>query len=138
MVGLILDTCVLIAAERQSSSIGSLLRRIRSIHGEIDIALSTVSVVELTHGIHRARTPAEQFQRRVYANEAITDLIIHPVSLEIAQLAGKIDGEEAAKGFTIPFEDLIIGVTALHFGFDVATLNAKHFQLIPGLQIVTL
>jgi len=35
-------------------------------------------------------------------------------------------------------EDLIIGATALHFGFDVATLNAKHFQLIPGLNVVML
>jgi predicted nucleic acid-binding protein len=37
----------------------------------------------------------------------------------------------------IAFEDLTIGATALHLGFDIATLNVKHFQLIPGLKIVT-
>jgi len=35
-------------------------------------------------------------------------------------------------------EDLVIGATALYLGFDVATLNVKHFKLIPGLNIVTL
>jgi predicted nucleic acid-binding protein len=60
------------------------------------------------------------------------------VSLEIAQLAGKIEGEQSAQGIAIAFEDLVIGATALHLGFDVATLNVKHFQLFPGLKIVTL
>jgi len=38
----------------------------------------------------------------------------------------------------IAFEDLVIGATALHLGFDVACLNVKHFQRIPGLNVVTL
>ena len=65
-------------------------------------------------------------------------MIVHPLTLEIAQLAGKIEGEQAAKGIAIAFEDLLIGATALHLGFDVATLNVRHFRLIPGLQIITL
>ena len=66
------------------------------------------------------------------------DLAVHPVTLAIAQLAGRIEGEQAAKGISIPFEDLVIGATALHLGYDVLTLNVKHFQLIPGLKTVTL
>ncbi len=65
-------------------------------------------------------------------------LLVQPVTLEIAQLAGRIEGEQAAKGISIAFEDLLIGATALHLGFDVATLNVKHFQAIPGLRVVTL
>jgi predicted nucleic acid-binding protein len=30
----------------------------------------------------------------------------------------------------------VIGVTALQLGFDVATLNVRHFRLIPGLNVV--
>ncbi len=63
---------------------------------------------------------------------------MHPVTLEIAQLAGRIEGEQASQGNSIAFEDLIIGATALHLGFDVATLNVRHFQLIPGLKVITL
>jgi len=32
----------------------------------------------------------------------------------------------------------MIGATALHLGFDVATLNVKHFRVIPGLKSVIL
>jgi predicted nucleic acid-binding protein len=137
-MGLILDTGILIASERRRESVEDILRRVRALHGEIDIALSTVSVVELTHGIYRARNDADRERRRVFSEGVFQDIIVHPVSLEIAQLAGKIEGEQAAQGIAIAFEDLVIGATALHLGFDIATLNVKHFQLIPGLKIVSL
>ncbi len=137
-MGLILDTGILIASERRRESVEDILRRVRALHGEIDIALSTVSVVELTHGIYRARNDADRERRRIFAEGVFQDIVVHPVTLEIAQLAGKIEGEQAAQGIAIAFEDLVIGATALHLGFDVATLNVKHFKLIPGLNIVTL
>jgi len=100
--------------------------------------LSAVSPIELTHGIYRAKTDADKLRRAAFSDELARDMIVHPVSVPIAQLAGRIEGEQAAKGVSIAVEDLIIGATALHFGFDVATLNAKHFQLIPGLNVVML
>jgi predicted nucleic acid-binding protein len=42
------------------------------------------------------------------------------------------------QGVSIDFPDLMIGATALHLGFDVVTLNVRHFQAIPGLKIVSL
>jgi predicted nucleic acid-binding protein len=137
-VGLILDTSILIESERRGEGVEDILRRIRAAHGEIDVALSTVSVVELTHGIYRAKTDADRTRRRVFAEGVFHDLIVHPMTLEIAQLAGRVEGEQAAQGITIDFEDLVIGVTALHLGFDVATINMKHFQHIPGLNVVTI
>ncbi len=65
-------------------------------------------------------------------------MVVQPVTLAIARLAGKIEGEQAAMGISIAFEDLVIGATALHLGFEVATLNLTHFQLIPDLKIVAL
>src|SRR5882762_6291780 len=121
-LGLILDTSILIASERRGSSIEDILRQIRATYGEVDIALSAVSVVELTHGIYRARTDADRERRRIFAEGAFHDLIVYPVTVEIAQLTGKIEGEQAAKGIVIAFEDLVIGATALHLGFDLATL----------------
>ncbi len=43
------------------------------------------------------------------------------MTLEVAQLAGKIEGEQAARDISIAFEDLLIGSTALHLGYSVAT-----------------
>jgi tRNA(fMet)-specific endonuclease VapC len=66
------------------------------------------------------------------------DLIVLPLTLGIAELAGRIEGEQAARGVSISIEDLIIGATALHLSFDVVTLNLRHFGAIPGLKIVSL
>lgn len=69
-MGLILDTSVLIASERRGEAIEDILYQVRKIHGEIDIAISTVSAVELTHGIYRAQTEAAMDRRRVFAERA--------------------------------------------------------------------
>lgn len=137
-MGLILDTCILIESERRGEGVEDILRRVRAAHGEIDIALASISAVELTHGIYRARTEADRIRRHVFVEGVFHDLIVHPLTLEIAQLAGRIEGEQAAKGNTLAFQDLLIGATALHAGFDVATINVRHFQAIPALNVVTL
>ena len=137
-MGLILDTSILIESERRGEGVEDILRRVRDAHGEIDVALSAVSAVELTHGIYRARSDADRDRRRVFVDGVFHDLIVHPLTLGIAQLAGRIEGEQAAKGVSIAMEDLIIGATALHLGFDVVTLNVRHFQAIPGLNLVSL
>ena len=36
------------------------------------------------------------------------------------------------------FDDLLIGATALHLGYEVATLNLRDFQRIPGLSVIQL
>ncbi len=137
-MGLILDTSILIESERRNEGVEDILRSVRGAHGEIDVALSAISAVELTHGIYRARTDADRDRRRVFVEGVFHDLIVHPLTLGIAQLAGQIEGEQAAKGVSIAMEDLIIGATALHLGFDIVTLNVRHFQKIPGLSVLSL
>jgi predicted nucleic acid-binding protein len=53
-------------------------------------------------------------------------------------LAGRVNAEQVREELSIDFPDLIIGATALHLGFDVVTLNVRHFQMIPDLNIVSL
>jgi predicted nucleic acid-binding protein len=53
-------------------------------------------------------------------------------------MVGRLEGELASLGFTMSFEDLAIGVTALQLGFEVATLNVKHYKLIPGLKVISI
>ncbi len=137
-MGLILDTSILIESERRGEGVEDILRSVRGAHGETDIALSAVSAVELTHGIYRARNDADRDRRRVFVEGVFHDLIVHPLTLAIAQLAGRIEGEQAARGVSIAMEDLIIGATALHLGFDVVTLNVRHFQAIPGPNVLSL
>jgi len=137
-LGLILDTSILVAHERKGNAIEDILDYVWTEHGEDEIAISTVTAVELTHGIYRSRNERDRERRQSFTEDAFHDLLVYPVTLDVARLAGQIEGEQAAQGIAIPFEDLVIGATALHLGYDVATLNVKHFQLIPKLKIVIL
>jgi tRNA(fMet)-specific endonuclease VapC len=63
-MGVILDSSVLIAGERRGESVRQILERVQAAHGEVDSALSVVTIVELTHGIYRAKSDADR-ERRV-------------------------------------------------------------------------
>lgn len=135
-MGLILDSSVVIAAERQGYNARQTLAEIsRRAPGE-DLALSAVTLTELAHGAARANTQFRKAMRLQLINELIQTLPVHPVSIPIALRAGQIDGENTAKGIRVALADLYIGITALELGYKVATANVRHFQMIPGLIIV--
>jgi predicted nucleic acid-binding protein len=134
-VGIILDSSVIITAERRGHSVRQFLEEVHAQQGEIEIGLSVVSVAELVHGAYRAKTPAQQHGRLTFIERLCQDVPVHPVTLEIARLAGRIEGQEEAKGIRVAFEDLLIGATALYLGYAVATFNLRHFQNIPGLSV---
>ena len=92
--------------------------------------------MELAHGIVRSNTPVREQTRRQFLHELIAALPVYPVSTTIALNAGRIDGECTAKGVRIPLADLLIGATALELGYRVATINVRHFQVIPGLIVI--
>ena len=137
-MGVIIDSSVLIASERRSESVDEVLERVQAICGTTYAALSAVTAVELTHGIYRAKTDADKARRRNFVEELFRTVAVYPLTLEVARLAGRIHGQQMSTGISIDFPDLIIGSTALHLGFDVVTLNVRHFTSIPGLKVVTI
>jgi predicted nucleic acid-binding protein len=137
-VGLILDSSIVVAAERRGHPVSHILEQIQATYGETDVGLSVVTIAELVHGAYRAQTDADRLRRLAFVEELCRDVPVHPVTLQIARSIGRIEGQQAAKGVSLSFEDLAIGVTALELGFEVATLNVRHFQMIPGLKIVSL
>ena len=56
-MGLVLDSSVLVGAERQHLPVSTLLDRLQKQHNEMEIVLSAISVVELEHGIYRTKSP---------------------------------------------------------------------------------
>jgi len=125
----------LIAAERKGHSVLQILEQVEALHGEVEIGLLVVSIAELTHGAYRANDETRKLRRLAFIDRLCTDIPIYPLTIEVARMVGRIEGQQAAVGFTIAFEDLAIGVTALHLGYDIVTLNEKHFRLIPGLRV---
>jgi len=136
--GIVPDSSVIIAAERQGRTVRQILEQIEAVQGEIEIGLSVVTIAELVHGAYRTKTPAQQQRRLEFIERLSSDVPTHPVTLDIARLAGRIEGQQEAIGIRLAFEDLLNGATALYLGYEVATLNARDFQKIPGLSLVQL
>jgi tRNA(fMet)-specific endonuclease VapC len=136
-VGLILDSSVLIAADRSGRNARQALDEIAQRAAGEDVAMSVVTLIKLAHGVARADSPQRKAMRQRFLYELTAAVPIHPVTVSIALRAGQIDGESAAKGLCVALADLLIGVTAMQLGYGVATGNLRHFQMVPGLQIVS-
>jgi predicted nucleic acid-binding protein len=134
-LGLILDSSVLIAAERKAQPVSDLLSSIRATVGVTEILLSAIRVIELEHGLWRANTVEIARRRRIYLDGVFLAIPVQPFTKEIAQLAARVDAEARKAGVVIPFADLQIGVTALYLGYSIGTLNARHFEMIPNLRM---
>jgi tRNA(fMet)-specific endonuclease VapC len=65
-MGIILDSSILIAAERGGESVRQILKRVQPTHGDTETGLSAVTIVELTHGIYRAKNDADREKRRLF------------------------------------------------------------------------
>jgi predicted nucleic acid-binding protein len=74
----------------------------------LEIGVSVVSIAELVHGAYRAKTQEQRERRLEFIERLCSDVPVHPVTLEIARLAGRIEGEQEAKGVQLAFEDLLI------------------------------
>lgn len=130
-MGIILDTSVLIEAERREFEIDKFTEnREEEIFG-----LSVITVSELLHGVHRADSAIRRLKRSAYVEKAIELFPIYVFEISIARIYAELWSDLAKKGIQIGTHDLIIGSTALSLGFSVATYNIRHFERIGGLKI---
>ena len=137
-MGIVLDSSVLIAAERESCSVSQILSALETDYSETEVVLSSVSVMELEHGWHRAKTPDIALKRRKYLDVIFAVVPVGPFTREMGVLAARIDAEGKKAGRTIATADLLIGVTALHYGYSLGTRNARHFQMLSGLNVIAI
>ena len=70
-MGLILDSSVLIKAERLGQNARQMLAAIARTAGNIDIAISVVTLIELAHGAARADTAARKAKRQQFIQELL-------------------------------------------------------------------
>jgi tRNA(fMet)-specific endonuclease VapC len=137
-MGVVLDSSELIAAEREKRPVSQLLASLSAELSETEFLLSAITVMELEHGWHRANTPEAAGKRRRYLDEVLAILPVEPFTGEMGVLAAKIDANMKKAGLVLATADLLIGVTALHYGYAVGTRNLRHFQMIPGLRVIAL
>jgi predicted nucleic acid-binding protein len=139
-MGLVLDSNVLIAAERAGRDAQAAVREALFRVGDPNepVVISVITVAELAHGQARATTEVLLRKRQRFLDDLIAERLVVPVTTAIAIRAGLWNGTMAAKGLQVGLADLLIASTAAELGYRVVTSNVRHFAMIPGLEVVTL
>ena len=138
ILGLVLDSSVLIAAERLEMTAAQAIENVQQTVGEAPVVLSAVTVAEIGHGIYRGKTPQVRQRRRAFLDDLKATVPIYPLTASTAEIVARVGGEQAALGISLPLGDLMIGACALELGYAVGTRNLRDFSRIPGLQLVSL
>jgi tRNA(fMet)-specific endonuclease VapC len=136
LLGLVLDSSLLIAAERRHLTPAQSMETVQKRVGEVPIVLCSLTIAELGHGIYRAHTLETRHRRRAFLDELKATVPIHPLTASTAEIVARVGGEQAAQGVNLPLGDLLIGACALELGYAVGTSNVRDFRRIPGLRIV--
>ncbi len=130
-MGVILDTRVLIEAERRESEI----QQFADSREEEVFGLSVISVAELLHGVHRADSIKRRLKRTAYVEKVIELFPIYNFDISVARIYAELWSDLSKRGIQVGAHDLIIGSTALSLGFSVATYNERHYERVEGLRI---
>ena len=131
-MGTLIDTSVLIEAERGRVDLDDLLAR----HGSGEAALAAITASEMLYGVHRATTPEHRNHRKAFLESLLAQFAVIAFDLVAARVHARLGAELAASGLRIGANDLLIAATAIATGAQVATRDERSFPLIPGLSIV--
>ena len=131
-MGILIDSSVLIAAERGDLDVDQVLATPDWQNETVGIAAVTAS--EMLHGVHRLagvpRVRAEAFARRW-----LDVLPVFTFDLEVARVHATLGAQLAAAGTPIGAHDLMIAATAVRHGYGVATWDRRSYSRIEGLRV---
>lgn len=128
-MGLILDTSVLILAEKNKIDFTPWVE-----YGAAYI--SVITITELLVGVYRANTEERRIKRSAFVEHIIKSISSLPFREEEARIHAQLLSSLLNNGNNIGAHDLIIGATAISNNHAVLTKNEIDFNRIPGLKVV--
>ena len=134
-MGLLIDSTLLIEAERNRLTPDQLVLEVLDRHGDVELAISAMSAGELFHGCWRADSPVRRAKRQEFVEALLSALPVVDINLPVMRIFGEVDARLRATGTRLPTSDLLIACTALSRGDDIVTGNARHFKSVPGLRV---
>lgn len=131
-MGLILDTSVLIAAERGKLDSEKFFAHLK----ETPVFLAAITASELLHGVERAQNEAIRSRRSRFVESMLSQIPIIEFDLDAARSHSVLWSRLEVAGTMIGAHDLLIAATAVASGHAVATLNRKEFERIDQLELI--
>jgi tRNA(fMet)-specific endonuclease VapC len=131
-MGVILDSSILIAAERKRFD----LARFLSTHPNELFFITTITASELLHGCARASDAGIRERRTKFVDDVLQDYAVLPFNLPEAREHAQLWADLEIKGTLIGERDLLIAAIAKATGHSLATLNQNEFARIPGLELL--
>ena len=131
-MGVILDSSVLIAAERGRFDLVGLL----AAHPNDPFFITAITASELLHGCARAIDAAVRERRTRFVEGVLQAYTVLPFSLAGAREHAQIWADLETKGTLIGERDLLIAAVARTTSHSLATLNSSEFGRVPGLTLV--
>jgi predicted nucleic acid-binding protein len=130
-MGLVLDTSIIVAAERGRFDIEKFL--LCEAPG-IPIYITSITASELLHGVHSA-SGAIRKKREAFVEDFIEQLSILPFDLIAARKHAELRANLDSIGKPIGPHDLIIAATCVALNHVIATLNVREFERVPNLDL---
>jgi tRNA(fMet)-specific endonuclease VapC len=124
----LVDTSVLIAAERAEASI------LRLVPPGTQMAVSVVTIMEYQRGVERASGARQRRRREAFLADLLT-LETLDVDVEVAVVGAQVWADLDRRGTPIPAFDLLIAATALSNERPLLTADARHFSRVDGLDV---
>ena len=128
MERLILDTTVLIAAERASAAIDEV------VGDDDDVAMAAITAAELLVGVQLADR-RRRVARRDYVETLIDSIPIEPYDLEVARIHAILLSHVHEEGRARGAHDLVIAATGRTRGRIVVTADGSGFADLPEVQV---
>lgn len=127
----LIDASILIDAERGHLDLAD---HVAGREGD-DFFLSVITVSELLHGVHRARTSQQRTRRSAYVEAIIARFPLLDLDLATARSHAQLWAELATQGALIGPHDLWLAAACLAHGLAIATANIREFERVPGLVV---
>lgn len=128
MARVILDTSVLVAAERAARPPQGLA------DDEDDVALAAITIAELYLGLHLGGEERRK-RREEFLSEVLAVFVIEPYGVDSAKEHAMLLAETRRSGRSRGAHDLMIAATARARSRTIVTSDASGFEGLPGVDV---
>jgi tRNA(fMet)-specific endonuclease VapC len=126
---LILDTTVLVTAERGSVGLEELLE------DDDDVAIAAITAAELLAGVELADATRRQ-AREAFVGDVLATIPVEDYDLAVARAHGRLLAHVRRTGKPRGAHDLIVAATAAATGRTVVSSDASGFDQLPDVAVL--